>query len=118
MQYSRLDINQFNARGDTALHLAARAGNTRVVNFLLQSYDAELALTDAEGNTALHWVCRTFSDQALNQFLALHEESVSHLLQQHPANQQGETPLNLLLQRDDEDISQATRDRFLKLTGY
>ena len=115
---AQLDFNQFSVSGDTALHLAARSGHTNMVDVLLLNYNAELALTDAEGNTALHWICRTFDDEALSEFLELHEERVTHLLQQRPANSRGETPLFLLLQRNDKEISQQTRDRFIKLTGY
>ena len=43
-----------NCRGDTAFHIAARAGNSLLVKLLINSTEGVLGVKSETGNTALH----------------------------------------------------------------
>eukprot|EP01098_Paradermamoeba_levis_P009135 TRINITY_DN3790_c0_g1_i1.p1 TRINITY_DN3790_c0_g1~~TRINITY_DN3790_c0_g1_i1.p1 ORF type:complete len:178 (+),score=51.05 TRINITY_DN3790_c0_g1_i1:251-784(+) len=52
-----VDVNQMNAMGETALHLASQRGNEEIVKALLDK-NANLFAQDLSGETALHYACR------------------------------------------------------------
>ncbi|RVW21013.1 hypothetical protein CK203_111423 [Vitis vinifera] len=51
---SCIQVTLRRTQGDTALHIAARAGNSLLVNLLINSTEGVLGVKNETGNTALH----------------------------------------------------------------
>jgi ankyrin repeat protein len=62
------DPNAANANGDTALVMAARAGNARAAKALIEA-GAEVEMTDAAGMTPLMWAVQKSEDEAARVLL-------------------------------------------------
>ena len=65
-------VNEKDDEGYTALHLAVIAGNTPLIDVLLEN-SADVQETDNEGHTAIHWatgniVCSSFRDNKIPRF--------------------------------------------------
>lgn len=90
------DLKAVNTRGETVLHLAARAGTGDVFRLALEK-GAALEAQDAQGNTVLHTLMGTRNAALISQVLLRPE--APHLV--HEANARGLTPLGELLNRAD-----------------
>uniref|UniRef100_A0ABD2WW11 Uncharacterized protein n=1 Tax=Trichogramma kaykai TaxID=54128 RepID=A0ABD2WW11_9HYME len=58
-EYGPLQINAQNKEGDTPLHLAVKAGDCNVINWLLKN-GVDLNLANKKGFTPLHILCKDF----------------------------------------------------------
>lgn len=76
-----------NEAGRTALHLAAAAGKTIVVNSLLNQ-GADISVIDNAGNTPLHLACKKHQFEVIKVLLAKTPRHFDYLLK----NQDNNTP--------------------------
>ena len=105
-------LQQPNKKGDTPLHLAARAGHLRVVKILIEAANkdtergaaSECKMMNGEKNTALHEAVRNH-----------HRQVVKLLIQEDPefvygANAEGKTPLYIAAEWGFRDLVEMILD--------
>ena len=85
----RLDVSAKNNDGETALHMAAKAGNLDSIHLLLQDRRTDKYAQDKNGNTPLHVAAQSGKIQAVGLFL-LHDRLHASRL-----NKAGKTPREL-----------------------
>jgi ankyrin repeat protein len=85
------DLKETNSGGETILHRAARLELPGVFDRVLPGSD--LSATDAHGNTVLHALTGNMNIHMMEQVLALAPKLL------HEKNNNGRTPLNLMMQR-------------------
>ena len=66
---NRPDRNEVNPEGMTALHQAARFGQTAVMELLLSRPEVDVSAKDNEGKTALRWALNNFKVSAVELLL-------------------------------------------------
>ncbi len=81
-------INEANDRGQTALHIAAKAGKTAVIKALLDA-GIDVNIADSDGDTALHIAAKIGNTKVIKTLLEKEGINVNE------ADNQGWTPLHL-----------------------
>ena len=84
-----VDINTSNSKGETALHIACKEGNTKATKLLLQN-EANLLAVDRIGNAPIHVACAYMRFECLDLLLGY------HVCNPNQRNVVGETPLHML----------------------
>ena len=84
-----VDINTSNSKGETALHIACKEGNTKATKLLLQN-EANLLAVDRIGNAPIHVACAYMQFECLDLLLGY------HVCNPNQRNVVGETPLHML----------------------
>jgi ankyrin repeat protein len=89
------EINAQDYDGDTALHIATRAGRREMVEFLI-AHGAGLNVADAKGNTPLHYAAREHKE--ITELLLAKSAPVN------TKNNSGDTPLHNAALRGNREI--------------
>ena len=89
MLRAEVDINMSNSKGETALHIACKEGNTTATKLLLQN-EANVVAGDRIGNAPIHVACAYMQFECLDLLLG------HHACNPNQQNVVGETPLHML----------------------
>lgn len=85
---NKLDINATDARGQTALHLAAESGNYSFVrDCLFNSPELDINAQDGNGNTIMHYVARGYDADLMGYLIEYGADS-------HIENNRGLSPID------------------------
>lgn len=80
LTHAELDVNRANARGETALHLAAAAGQDRLVRELWRQPALKPELKDKDGHTAHRLAVRGKHKELAKLLVRLHHAPTMHVL--------------------------------------
>ena len=88
-----VNINASSSKGETALHIACKKGNSKVTKLLLQN-GADVLAVDHKGNAPIHVACGSRTLECLNLLLS------HHACNPNQQNAVGDTPLHILCSHD------------------
>ena len=99
-----VNVNASNSKGETALHIACKKGNSKAAKLLLQN-GADVVAVDHKGNAPIHVACESRTLKCLNLLLS------HHACNPNQQNAVGDTPLHILCNY------KLTRDMSMLCTG-
>ena len=84
-----INVNATNSKGETALHIACKKGNSEATELLLRN-GADILAVDHKGNAPIHVACENTTLECLNVLLS------HHACNPNQQNAVGDTPLHFL----------------------